>query len=126
MDINKVNLSNGYKIIEASAGTGKTFTLSHLFLRTYIEKKYNLDKILLLSFTNKTCNELRERIIQRFHKLELFIEKKIQKEDIDVTLFRWYEKQIILHNNENEIIYKIKEFFKNINNFKNIYFSWFL
>ena len=58
MDINIINLNKGYKVIEASAGTGKTFTLAHLFLRSYIENQYKIDNILLLSFTNKTCNEL--------------------------------------------------------------------
>ena len=45
MDINNINLNNGYKLIEASAGTGKTFTLAHLFLRSYFEKKHKIEKL---------------------------------------------------------------------------------
>ena len=37
MDINNIKLDNNFKLIEASAGTGKTFTLSHLALKKIIE-----------------------------------------------------------------------------------------
>ena len=39
MNINNIDLKNGFKMIEASAGTGKTFTLSHLALKKIIEDK---------------------------------------------------------------------------------------
>ena len=37
MDINKIKLDNNFKLIEASAGTGKSFTLAHLVLRSVLE-----------------------------------------------------------------------------------------
>ena len=37
---NKYPLTNGMRLIEASAGTGKTFSLSHLVLRLLTEKGY--------------------------------------------------------------------------------------
>ena len=51
MDINQINLDNKFKLVEASAGTGKSFTLAHLVLRNVLEKKYKPEEILLLSFT---------------------------------------------------------------------------
>ena len=39
---NKYPLSNGIRLIEASAGTGKTFSLSHLVLRLLTEKELSL------------------------------------------------------------------------------------
>ena len=39
MDINKIKLDNNFKLIEASAGTGKSFTLAHLVLRNVLENK---------------------------------------------------------------------------------------
>ena len=124
MDINRINLDNGYKLIEASAGTGKTFTLAHLFLRTYFENQLKIENILLLSFTNKTCNELKERIIDRVLKLELLINNKISKKDLDQTIVLWYEKQIS-NNNKRKILVKIKEFFNNINSLKIFTFHGF-
>ena len=40
MDINQIKLDNKFKLVEASAGTGKSFTLSHLVLRNN-----NFDKL---------------------------------------------------------------------------------
>ena len=40
---NKYPLSNGIRLIEASAGTGKTFSLSHLVLRLLTEKEYSIN-----------------------------------------------------------------------------------
>ena len=62
MDINQINLDNKFKLVEASAGTGKSFTLAHLVLRNVLEKKIKPDEILLLSFTKNTCSELRDKI----------------------------------------------------------------
>lgn len=51
----------GIKLIEASAGTGKTYTISNLFCRFIIEGKA-LQNILLVSFTNAASDELKQRI----------------------------------------------------------------
>ena len=55
MDINQIKLDNKFKLVEASAGTGKSFTLAHIVIRNVLEKKVKPDEILLLSFT-KTNN----------------------------------------------------------------------
>ena len=72
MDINQINLDNQFKLLEASAGTGKSFTLAHLGLRNVLEKKIKPDEILLLSFTKNTCSELRDKILLRFQDLKLY------------------------------------------------------
>ena len=53
MDINQIKLDNKFKLVEASAGTGKSFTLAHIVLRNVLEKKVKPEEILLLSFTKK-------------------------------------------------------------------------
>lgn len=52
-------------LIEASAGTGKTYTLTALYVRLLIEKKLEVDQILVMTFTNKATSELKERIFKR-------------------------------------------------------------
>lgn len=52
----------GINCIEASAGTGKTYTISHLYLRLIIEKELSIDNILVVTFTNAATDELRSRI----------------------------------------------------------------
>ena len=51
MDINKIKLDNNFKLIEASAGTGKSFTLAHLVLRNVLEKKIKSEAV---SYTHLT------------------------------------------------------------------------
>lgn len=53
-------------LIEASAGTGKTYTISNLFLRLLLGhrcKARNVSEILVLTFTNAATAELKERIL---------------------------------------------------------------
>ena len=49
-------------VLEASAGTGKTFTLAGLVTRYVAEGVASLDKMLLITFSRSATQELRERI----------------------------------------------------------------
>jgi exodeoxyribonuclease V beta subunit len=63
---------NGIKLIEASAGTGKTYTIANLYLR-YILEGRTPSEILVVTFTNAATQELRGRIRARlFQTLQLF------------------------------------------------------
>ena len=56
-------------LIEASAGTGKTYTLANLYLRYLLEKAYTPEQILVVTFTEAATQELRDRIRQSIHAL---------------------------------------------------------
>ena len=56
---------DGMRLIEASAGTGKTFSLAGLFLRLLVEKRLDVRDILVMTFTRAATQELRERIRER-------------------------------------------------------------
>ena len=56
---------NGPILIEASAGTGKTYTISGLFVRLIIERGLNVDQILVVTYTVAATQELKTRIRQR-------------------------------------------------------------
>lgn len=53
------------QMVEASAGTGKTWTLCALFLRLLLERGLEVQRILVVTFTNAASAELRERIRSR-------------------------------------------------------------
>ena len=55
----------GISIIEASAGTGKTYNLTAFVVRFIIEGHYEIDQILVVTFTNAATEELRGRIRTR-------------------------------------------------------------
>ncbi len=49
-------------LIEASAGTGKTFNIQHLYLRLILERGLEVGEILAVTFTEAATSELRTRI----------------------------------------------------------------
>jgi exodeoxyribonuclease V beta subunit len=56
--------SKGVTVIEASAGTGKTFTLTSLVTR-FVAAGFPLDAILAVTFTRMATGELRDRVRRR-------------------------------------------------------------
>jgi len=55
----------GLRMIEASAGTGKTFGLASLYLRLIVEKGLKVSQILTVTFTRAAAEELRSRVRRR-------------------------------------------------------------
>lgn len=52
-------------LIEASAGTGKTYTISLLYLRLLLEQSLKADQVLVVTYTHAATDELRLRILNR-------------------------------------------------------------
>ena len=52
----------GSNLIEASAGTGKTYSIAILTLRLILEEKISIREILMVTFTKAAVAELEERI----------------------------------------------------------------
>lgn len=61
LDLVNLNL-HGRHLIEASAGTGKTFSITRIYLRLLIEQQIPVEKILLMTYTRAATQELRGRI----------------------------------------------------------------
>src|SRR5690554_788563 len=49
-------------LIEASAGTGKTYTLAGLYLRLILEHELEVRDILVVTYTRAATQELRDRL----------------------------------------------------------------
>ena len=64
LDVLSVAL-HGTNLIEASAGTGKTWTITGLFVRLLLEQDLKVDQILVVTYTNAATAELRDRIRKR-------------------------------------------------------------
>ncbi|MGD0959267.1 MAG: exodeoxyribonuclease V subunit beta [Methylomonas sp.] len=58
-------LQTGVNLIEASAGTGKTYTIATLVLRFVVERDLNIKDLLVVTFTKAATEELKERIRSR-------------------------------------------------------------
>jgi len=66
--------------IEASAGTGKTFTIQ-LMVAKMIKEKVPLKKILIVTYTEKAAGELKDRIRKKINEV---LEKKEISKDLPV------------------------------------------
>ena len=66
---------SAFKIYNASAGSGKTFTLAKTYIKILVQSKNNeqFKSILAITFTNKAVGEMKERIIEM---LKIFSQKK--------------------------------------------------
>ncbi|QSA97707.1 exodeoxyribonuclease V subunit beta [Methylococcus sp. EFPC2] len=61
LDIKTLPLS-GISLIEASAGTGKTYAIARLYLRLLLERGLDVRELLVVTFTRAAAGELRGRI----------------------------------------------------------------
>ena len=56
-------------IYSASAGSGKTYKLTAIYLADLFRSRYNYRKILAVTFTNKATAEMKSRILDQLHKI---------------------------------------------------------
>ncbi|MEJ2870083.1 UvrD-helicase domain-containing protein [Actinomycetospora sp. OC33-EN08] len=63
-------LPTGTTVLEASAGTGKTYTIAALAARYVAEGRATLDQLMLVTFGREATRELRERVRERFVAVE--------------------------------------------------------
>lgn len=56
---------DGVRLIQASAGTGKTYTLATLVQRLVVERGLRIGQVLAVTYTEAATQELRKRIRQR-------------------------------------------------------------
>ena len=63
-------LLRGRTLIEASAGTGKTYQITNLVLRLVAEEGLRVENLLVVTFTNAATAELRDRVRKRLAEAE--------------------------------------------------------
>lgn len=91
-------------MIEASAGTGKTFTISNLVVRLLIEgiKKGNssepldIENILIVTFTNAAASDLRARVLQKIHECRISFDQIKNGDKIIEELEKTF-KEVAIH-----------------------------
>ena len=73
---------SGFNLIEASAGTGKTYTLTALHVRLVVELGIAVNRILVVTYTNAATKELRDRIRGRLLQVRTaFLRGRADPED---------------------------------------------
>jgi len=74
-------------LVAAAAGSGKTAVLVERIIHKIIDEQMDIDKILVVTFTNAAASEMRERILEAIYK-------KLEENSENVHL----QRQIILLN----------------------------
>ena len=74
-------------LVAAAAGSGKTAVLVERIISKVINDKVDIDRILVVTFTNAAASEMRERMLEAIYQ-------KIEENPEDKNL----QKQIILLN----------------------------
>lgn len=95
----------GSNLIEASAGTGKTFSIAILVLRLILENRLSVKEILMVTFTKAAVAELEERI-------RLFIRQASavsQGENIENTIITSLVHRAIARSSLGEVQEILKE-----------------
>ncbi|MFK7811463.1 MAG: UvrD-helicase domain-containing protein [Maribacter sp.] len=84
--------TNSFKIYNASAGSGKTYTLTKEYLKIILSSNEGYRQILAITFTNKAVNEMKTRILD-----SLFTFSKISSEEDAPPLFQDLLKELPLN-----------------------------
>jgi len=79
----------GINLIEANAGTGKTYTIAMLFVRFIVEHGFLIDQLLVVTFTHAAAAELKERI--RLRLTEIYHSVASDKTRLDETTLSWLQ-----------------------------------
>ena len=109
-------------IYSASAGSGKTYKLTAIYLANLFRSRYNYRKILAVTFTNKATAEMKSRILEHLYKLAVGEESGYLPDLIKVTgrneaSVRAEAKEIlnsILHDYSRFSVSTIDSFFQKI------------
>ncbi len=82
----------GINLIEASAGTGKTWNLSWLYLRLLLERDLQAPDILVVTFTKAATAELRDRIRSRIVEALTGLEQRDRGENPGEPLAGFFDR----------------------------------
>ncbi len=89
-DLGTTPLHKGVTLIEASAGTGKTFTIAGLVVRLIVEHDLRIQEILVATYTVPATAELRSRIRQFLERARLAFERGEAEEEFLRELLKWH------------------------------------
>lgn len=59
---------SGIHLVEASAGTGKTYNITSLYIRALIELDISVNNILVVTYTEAATKELKDRLLNRMRE----------------------------------------------------------
>lgn len=105
----------GRHLIEASAGTGKTWTLTGVVLRLIIEAGYPCEKIIATTFTKSASADMKQRIRERLQSFyQLLNVAMAVSDDNSLSNFDVFSKIDTNNNNQQEKTQKLADIMQKI------------
>lgn len=95
----------GIHLVEANAGTGKTYSISSLFVRLIAETNYEISRLLVLTFTDAATVELRERIQLRCREV---LERLQKPQNQDFLSDEFLEHYVRKYASNDQVIYRLQ------------------
>lgn len=110
------------KILNASAGSGKTYQLAYKYIHDVIERPELYRHILAVTFTNKATEEMKSRILREIHLLasgrpSAYAESLRRELELDERTLRQRARDVrsrILHDYSHFTVLTIDTFFQRI------------
>ena len=110
------------KILNASAGSGKTYQLAYKYVRDVVEQPSIYRHILAVTFTNKATEEMKTRILKEIHALasgaaSSYLEPLCRELGMDAATVRRRAREVrshILHDYSHFTVLTIDTFFQRI------------
>ena len=110
------------KILNASAGSGKTYQLAYKYVHDTVEQPTRYRHILAVTFTNKATEEMKTRILKEIHALasgaaSSYLEPLCRELGMDAATVRRRAREVrshILHDYSHFTVLTIDTFFQRI------------
>lgn len=110
------------RILNASAGSGKTYQLAYKYVRDVIEEPDRYRHILAVTFTNKATEEMKSRILERIHEIASgaaspYLAALCDELELDADTVRTRARVVrskILHDYSHFTVLTIDKFFQRI------------
>ncbi|MGZ5052997.1 MAG: exodeoxyribonuclease V subunit beta [Methylobacter sp.] len=83
----QTELLKGINLIEASAGTGKTYAIAMLVLRFIVEQAIPIEKLLVVTFTKAATEELKDRVRCRLAEARRALDGETKNSDHNIIVW---------------------------------------
>jgi len=80
--VSQTEISHGLTLLEAGAGTGKTYSLVRIIARHLVENKIPIDQILTVTFTRAATAEIKGRLHELLSEISLSLKEPNDKNDL--------------------------------------------
>ncbi|MCL2284677.1 MAG: UvrD-helicase domain-containing protein [Fibromonadales bacterium] len=110
-EIMKVPLESKKVLIEASAGTGKTYTIGLIVLRLLLKKEpLSIDQIVLITFTEAATAELKKKTAEKIREAyDIWMGKKSPDDEDLITIIKEANGDLVKKANLLDAIARIDE-----------------